>query len=124
MEVGKRKIISISLHCHHPNDSCIKMGSDESHFTVPLIVRPRHGQGHKTVSTDHSFRRLNENAEPKGNRAETVLLGQTGSLLLLIVRCMMPELRKAKAEKEENNIPTAEFRSCVRVEVAVLGFPS
>ena len=34
MEVGKREIIYLSLHCHHQNDSCIKMGSDESHFNV------------------------------------------------------------------------------------------
>ena len=27
-----------SLHCHHQNDSCIKMGSSESHFSVLLIV--------------------------------------------------------------------------------------
>ena len=26
--------IYLSLHCHHQNDSCIKMGSDESHFNV------------------------------------------------------------------------------------------
>ena len=26
----KRKIIYLSLHCHHQNDSCIKMGSDDS----------------------------------------------------------------------------------------------
>ena len=31
----KREIISIlSLHCQHQNDSCIKMGSGESHFNV------------------------------------------------------------------------------------------
>ena len=30
----KREIIYLSLHCHHQNDSCIKMGSDESHFNV------------------------------------------------------------------------------------------
>ena len=30
-----------SLHCHHQKDSCIKMGGDESHFTVPLIVRDK-----------------------------------------------------------------------------------
>ena len=29
---GKREIIYLSLHCHHQNDSCIKMGSDESQF--------------------------------------------------------------------------------------------
>ena len=27
-------IIYLSLHCHHHSDSCIKMGSDESHFNV------------------------------------------------------------------------------------------
>ena len=31
---GEREIIYLSLHCHHQNDSCIKMGSDESHFNV------------------------------------------------------------------------------------------
>ena len=29
----------MSLHCHHQNDSSIKMGSDEGHFNVSLIVR-------------------------------------------------------------------------------------
>ena len=32
--VGGREIIYLSLHCHHRNDFCIKMGSDESHFNV------------------------------------------------------------------------------------------
>ena len=43
MEVsgGKREIIYLLLHCHHQNDFCIKMGSDESHFTVSLIVRDK-----------------------------------------------------------------------------------
>ena len=27
------------LHCHHQNDSCIKMGSEKSHFNVSVIVR-------------------------------------------------------------------------------------
>ena len=30
-----------TYHCHHQNDSCIKMDSDESHFNVPLIVRDK-----------------------------------------------------------------------------------
>ena len=38
---GEREIIYLSLHCHHQNDSCIKMGSDESHFNVSLIVRDK-----------------------------------------------------------------------------------
>ena len=27
---GWREVIYLSLHCHHQNDFCIKMGSDES----------------------------------------------------------------------------------------------
>ena len=34
MEVGGREIIYLSLRCHHQNDTCIKMGSDDSHFNV------------------------------------------------------------------------------------------
>ena len=33
--------IYLSLHCHHQNDFCIKVGSDESHFDVSLIVRDK-----------------------------------------------------------------------------------
>ena len=32
------EIIYLSLHCHHQNDSCIKMGSSESHFNVSVEV--------------------------------------------------------------------------------------
>ena len=39
MEVGgKGNFIYLSLHCHDQNDSCIKMGSNESHFNVSLIL--------------------------------------------------------------------------------------
>ena len=38
---GEREIIYLSLHCHHQNDFCIKMGSDENHFNVSLIVRDK-----------------------------------------------------------------------------------
>ena len=30
----EREIIDLSLHCHHRNDFCIKLGSDEGHFNV------------------------------------------------------------------------------------------
>ena len=36
-----RIIIYLSLHCHHQNDSCIKVGSDGSHFNVSLIARDK-----------------------------------------------------------------------------------
>ena len=34
MEVGEREIIYLLLHCHHQNDFCIKVGSNDSHFNV------------------------------------------------------------------------------------------
>ena len=45
---GEREIIYLSLHCLHQNDSCIKMGSDGSHFNVSVGSG---GQSHRTVST-------------------------------------------------------------------------
>ena len=54
MEVGEEgdlRLLYLPLHCHHQNDSSIKMGSDESHFNVSLIVR----DSHKTASTDYNF---------------------------------------------------------------------
>ena len=52
--MGERYIIILypSLHCHHQNDSCIKMGSDKSYFNVFINCE---GQSHKTVFTDHNF---------------------------------------------------------------------
>ena len=42
MEMGEEGgYIYLSLHCHHQNDSCIKVGNDESHFNVSLIVRDK-----------------------------------------------------------------------------------
>ena len=38
---GGRGRLNLMLHCHHQNDSCIKMGSDVSHFNVSLIVRDK-----------------------------------------------------------------------------------
>ena len=53
-------MINISLHCHHQNDSCIKMGSDESHCNVSVGSE---GQSHKTASTNHHL--FEEKGEPK-----------------------------------------------------------
>ena len=33
---GERETIYLSLHCHHQNDSWIKVGSDESHLNVSI----------------------------------------------------------------------------------------
>ena len=45
MEVGgEGDYIYLSLHCHHQNDSCIKMGSDESHFNVSVGIFEEKGE--------------------------------------------------------------------------------
>ena len=71
----KREIIYLSLHCYQQNDSCIKIGSDESNFIVSLIVRDNVArQCPRTTAFE-------ENGEPKRIRTEVSLpLGQTGSL--------------------------------------------
>ena len=33
-----REIIYLSLQCHHQNDSCVKMGSDESHILESSVA--------------------------------------------------------------------------------------
>ena len=53
MEVGEKgagDYIPVAIHCHHQNDSRIKISGDESHFNVSLIVR----DSHKTMSTNHN----------------------------------------------------------------------
>ena len=62
---GEREIIYLSLHCHHQNDFCIKMGSDESHFNVSV---GSDGQSHKTVSTNYNL--FEEKREPKRYRTD------------------------------------------------------
>ena len=47
---GEEEILYLTLHCHHQNDSSIKMGSDESHFNVSFIVRDKVTD--KTASTN------------------------------------------------------------------------
>ena len=70
MEVGgERDIIYLSLHCHHQNGSCIKMGSDESHFNVSV---GSDGQSHNTVSTNHNL--FEEKGEPKRYQTEVLPL--------------------------------------------------
>ena len=41
MEMREEANLYLSLHCYHQKDSCIKKGSDESHFNVSLIVRDK-----------------------------------------------------------------------------------
>ena len=73
--LGEREIIYLM--------TCIKMGSDESHFNVSV---GSDGQSHRTVSTNHNL--FEEKGEPKrvsnrgpsAHQPNALPLGQTGSL--------------------------------------------
>ena len=78
MEAGKREkeIIYISPYCHHQNDSCINMGSDESHFNVSLIVRDKDTRSCPQTTTFLKRKKSRSRIEP---RPFCLPLGQTGS---------------------------------------------
>ena len=106
---GEREGIYLSLHCHHQNDSCIKMGSDESHFNVSV---GSDGQSHRTVSTNHNLFEEERRAEAVSNRGPSAYqpnalpLGQTGSLgcylgtEYLLYRSLETEMRETETETE------------------------
>ena len=54
---------------HHQNDTCIKIGSDGSHFLC--FINFREGQSHKTVPQTTTFE---EKGQPKRIRTEVPLL--------------------------------------------------
>ena len=59
----------LTLHCHQQNNSCIKMGSDESHFNVSLIaIRDKVTRQCPQTTT------FEERGEPKRNRTVVLLL--------------------------------------------------
>ena len=65
---GEREIIYLSLHCHHQNDFSIKVGIDESHFNVSLIVRAKVTRQCPQTTT------FEEKGDPKRIRTEVTLL--------------------------------------------------
>ena len=61
-------IVYLSLHCHHQNDSCTKVGSDDSHFNVSLIVRDKVTRQCPQTTT------FEEKGQPKQIQSEVPLL--------------------------------------------------
>ena len=66
--MGEREIIYLSLHCHHQNDSYMKMDSDESHFNVSLTVMD------KVTRLCPQTITFEEKGQPKRIRTEVPLL--------------------------------------------------
>ena len=80
---GRLYIYRYIVTTMYQNDSCIKMGSDESHFNVSV---GSDGQSHKPVFINHNL--FEEKGEPKRYRTKVLPLtslynalplGQTGS---------------------------------------------
>ena len=65
---GEREIIYLSLHCHHQNDFCVKVGSNDSNFNVSLIVRDKVTRQYPETTT------FEQKGEPKQIRTEVPLL--------------------------------------------------
>ena len=67
---GEKEIIYLSLHCrNHQNDSCIKAGSDVSHFkSFIIIVRDKVTRQCPQTTT------FEEKGDPKRIRTEVPLL--------------------------------------------------
>ena len=64
----KSEIRYLSLQCHHMNDSCIRMDSDENNFNVSLIVRDKVTRQCPQTTT------FEEKGEPKRIQTEFPLL--------------------------------------------------
>ena len=81
MEVGEREIMYLSLHCHHQSDFCNKVGSDENHFNVSLIVRDKvTRQCPQTTTFEEKESRSRFEPRPSAYQPNALPLGQTGSL--------------------------------------------
>ena len=92
-EAGGGIIIGyLLLLCHQQNGSCIKMGSDESHFNVSLIVRDKVSRscGRRRQSQFTTFLKRTESRSggieprpPSSYQANALPLGQTSSHILI-----------------------------------------
>ena len=79
MEVGEE---GDDIHCHHQNDSCIKVSSDECHFNVSSIVRDKVTRQCPQTTTFSKRREISEvvaNRGPSAYQPNALPLGQTGS---------------------------------------------
>ena len=118
---GEREIIYLLLHCHHQNDSCIKMGSDESHFNVSI---GSDGHSHKTVSTNHNLfeekvELVQSNWGPSTYQPNAIPLGQTISEIYIYIKlwiCLQNLnliLIRQKCASQASNISIFNCNHCI-----------
>ena len=61
---GEGEHLYLTLRCHHQNDFCIKMGSNESHVNVSLIVRGKVTTQCPQTTTFEEEEELKQGIEP------------------------------------------------------------
>ena len=85
----KRDIIYLALHCHHQNDSCIKMGSEENHSNVSINVRDKIIRQRPQITTFLKRKESRSGFQPRSLclQSNTLPLGQTGSRYGLSSSC-------------------------------------
>ena len=112
---GEKEIIYLSLHYHHQNYFCVKIGSDESHFNVSV---GSDGLSHKTVSTNHNL--FEEKGEPKRYRTEVLPLTSLTARPNRLTICRIHEkfVISPRRPKEKRLCPTlAEPETDIRSSV-------
>ena len=74
-------IAYLSLHCHHQNDFCIKVGSDESHFNVSITAKDKVTRQcpQTTIFEEKGEPKRISNRGPSAYQPNALPLGQTGS---------------------------------------------
>ena len=73
--------VYLSLHCQKQNDSCIQMGSDESHFNISSIVRDK---ATRQCQQTTAFEEKGEpNRGPSAHQPNALPLDQTGLRLMV-----------------------------------------
>ena len=76
---GRGRLLYLTIYCHHQNDSCIKVGSAESHFNVSLIVRDKAARQVSTTTVFEERRaEVESNRGPSAYRQAKPAHGQRG----------------------------------------------
>ena len=83
--VGEDGDLCRTLHCHLQNDSCIKMGSDESHFNVSLIMSDKVATRCPQTTIFLKRRDSRSGFEPRPFCLPVLLLGHSGSRFISVV---------------------------------------
>ena len=92
----------LTPYYRHQNDSCIKMGSDESHFNVSLIVRDKvTRQCPQTTTFEEKLRRAEEdsNRPPSAHQPNALPLGQPGSHRTQAMVCVLHFCRSSRGRR-------------------------